>query len=116
MKMCMLGKPLVAGVKGRAVGLGAVLLAYCDIVVAEPCASFMTPYPKLGCFPEAAATTLLPQVIGLAPVCESILNATVYICMFVFTLMPTNDERGETEYARMKMSILISNEWNHYSN
>lgn len=65
-KVCMLGKPLIAGVRGRAVGLGTVLLCYCDMVLAEPGCTFSTPYPRLGCFPEAAATTLLPHVIGLS--------------------------------------------------
>ncbi|CAH1398099.1 unnamed protein product [Nezara viridula] len=65
-KVCMLGKPLIAGVRGRAIGLGTVLLCYCDMVLAEPGCTFSTPYPRLGCFPEAAATTLLPHVIGLA--------------------------------------------------
>lgn len=100
-KVCMLGKPLVAGVRGRAVGLGTVLLAYCDIVVAEPCASFMTPYPKLGCFPEAAASTILPHVIGLAPAKKLLLGCAKVSCVeaescgLVTRLVPEGELRHE---------------------
>lgn len=80
-KVCMLGKPLVAGVSGRAVGLGAVLLAYCDIILAEPGSSFTTPYPRLGCFPEAAATTLLPHVVGLAQAKKLLLGCAKISCV-----------------------------------
>ena len=59
-------KPLVAGVQGKAVGIGTTLLLHCDYVVLADDAELSTPFVKLALVPEAASSVLLPARIGHA--------------------------------------------------
>jgi enoyl-CoA hydratase/carnithine racemase len=57
-------KPLVAAVKGAAVGFGTTLLPHCDAVVAGESASFAMPFVRLGLVPEFGSSYLLPAIAG----------------------------------------------------
>lgn len=57
-------KPIVAAVQGLAVGVGTTILLHCDLVYAAEDARFMMPFINLGIVPEAAATVLLPLLVG----------------------------------------------------
>lgn len=57
-------KPLVAAVKGQAVGIGTTLLLHCDLVVVAEDAKLTTPFGNLALTPEAAASLLLPATVG----------------------------------------------------
>lgn len=57
-------KPLVAAVRGPAVGFGTTLLMHCDAVVAGPSAAFAMPFTRLGLVPEFGSTYVLPLMAG----------------------------------------------------
>ncbi|QPQ54031.1 enoyl-CoA hydratase/isomerase family protein [Allosphingosinicella flava] len=57
-------KILIAGVQGRAVGIGTTMLLHCDFVVAAEDAVFTMPFIDLGLVPEAASSLLFPRMVG----------------------------------------------------
>jgi len=59
-----LDKPVVAGVRGRAVGIGLTLLLHCDLVVVAHDALLSAPFVNLALAPEAASSILLPMILG----------------------------------------------------
>lgn len=57
-------KPLVAEVRGHALGVGTTLLLHCDVVIAASDATLGLPFVPLGLVPEFASTRLLPELLG----------------------------------------------------
>jgi len=57
-------KPLVAGVRGVAVGIGFTLLGHVDIVVLADNARMRAPFAALGLCPEAGSSVTLPRLLG----------------------------------------------------
>ncbi|MEO1612244.1 MAG: crotonase/enoyl-CoA hydratase family protein [Pseudomonadota bacterium] len=57
-------KPLIAGVEGLAVGVGATTLFQCDLVYVAENADIRTPFVDLGLVPENASSHLAPRIMG----------------------------------------------------
>ena len=57
-------KPVVAVVRGHAVGIGTTLLLHCDLVYAANDARLQLPFVNLGLCPEYASSYLVPRLIG----------------------------------------------------
>lgn len=66
-------KPVVAIVRGHAIGIGTTLLMHCDLVFVADDARLQLPFVNLGLSAEYASSLLLPLIIGKAKATELLL-------------------------------------------
>ena len=72
--MLDLGKPLIARVNGPAVGLGATLAVYCDIVIAAQSAVLGDPHVRVGLVAGDGGALMWPLLIGFQRAKEYLLT------------------------------------------
>ncbi len=90
-------KPLFAAVEGRAVGIGATMLLHCDMVFSAKKSSLCFPFVKLGVVPEAAASYLLPRLIGYQQAFEKLVLGEAFLAEEAYEIGMVNHlcEEGE---------------------
>jgi 2-(1,2-epoxy-1,2-dihydrophenyl)acetyl-CoA isomerase len=59
-------KPVVAGVKGPAVGIGCSLALACDLILASQSAYFLLAFVNIGLVPDGGSSAFIPSRIGMA--------------------------------------------------
>ena len=69
--------PVIAAIKGDAVGLGLELAMACDIRIGTMGARFGLPAVRAGSMPSAGGTQRLPRLVGLAKALEMILTGAL---------------------------------------
>lgn len=71
-------KPVVAVVRGHAIGIGTTLLMHCDLVYVADDARLQLPFVNLGLCPEYASSYLLPRLVGQQKAAELLLLGEVF--------------------------------------
>ena len=66
-------KPVIAAVKGPALGIGTIMLLHCDLVYAADDVRFSFPFINLGLSPEGGTSYLLPRLAGSRKAMEMVL-------------------------------------------
>lgn len=73
--ICALEKPLVAAVRGCAIGYGMTVLFHCDVVYVGESVRMRMPFANLGLVTEAAACYMAPLAIGRKQAAELLFTA-----------------------------------------
>ncbi|MGR9271174.1 enoyl-CoA hydratase (plasmid) [Rhizobium leguminosarum] len=92
-----LDKPLVAAVRGAAVGSGATMLTYCDFVYAGDTAKLQYPFINLALVPEFGASFSLVDQVGYLRAAEIVLlghpfSAQQALAMGLVTTVVADDD------------------------
>ncbi len=102
-------KPVVAVVRGHAIGIGTTMLLHCDLVYAADDARLQLPFVNLGLCPEYASSYLVPRLVGQQKAAELFLlgepfsGADAAELGLVTQSVPWDEL---TEYARAKITRL----------
>ncbi|WP_457591690.1 enoyl-CoA hydratase/isomerase family protein [Geoglobus sp.] len=73
--ICSYPRPVVAFVKGYALGAGFSIALACDAIVSERDAVFSTGFAKLGIAPDMGVSYLLPKTVGLKRALSLLMSA-----------------------------------------
>ena len=64
--MLMVEQPIIGAINGDAVGLGATIALFCDVVIAAEKARFGDPHVKVGIVAGGEAAIIWPALIGVS--------------------------------------------------
>lgn len=106
-KIIQIPKPVIAMVRGYAVGAGMNFVLACDVVFASEDAKFAQTFVRLGIIPDAGGLCLLPLAVGLHRAKELMFSAELIDARrahemgFVNRVLPTERlEEETTAFAR----------------
>lgn len=94
-------KPVVAGVRGAAVGVGCSLVLACDLAVAAESAFFQLAFTKIGLMTDGGLSALLPAAIGraranrLALLAEKLSATDAFEWGMISHVVPDGDYEGQ---------------------
>ncbi|MEQ1753358.1 MAG: enoyl-CoA hydratase-related protein [Micropepsaceae bacterium] len=74
-----LEKPLIAKVRGPAIGLGCTVALFCDVIFAADTARFADPHVKVGVVAGDGGAVIWPQLIGYAKAKEYLMTGDAII-------------------------------------
>jgi 2-(1,2-epoxy-1,2-dihydrophenyl)acetyl-CoA isomerase len=94
-------KPVIAAVRGPAVGFGADLALACDLRVLAPNAYLQEKFVAIGLMPDGGGSFWLPRLVGIGRALEYLLLGTRIDAPLALSLGLANrvaeDERGEAQ-------------------
>jgi len=104
-------KPLIAAVRGRAIGFGLTFLLHCDLVFVAPDAQISAPFARLGFSPEAGSSLLLPARVGTRRAFEifarnHVLSGSEAVEWGIATLAVNSQDLEETATQEVRRLIL----------
>jgi enoyl-CoA hydratase/carnithine racemase len=73
-KIASTPQPVIAAVRGYAIGAGAELAVNCDMIVTTDTAAFSFPEAALATYVGGGITALLPRIVGLARATELLMS------------------------------------------
>ena len=109
--LVMLECPMVAAVRGRAIGIGFTLLLHCDLVYVAVDAKLTAPFVDLALVPEAASSCLLPARLGHArafavfALGESIGGEAAMRAGIANAALPSNSVETAARSAAIKLAV-----------
>ncbi len=97
-------KPLIAAVRGSAVGIGTTVLLHCDLVLASDTARFALPFTRLGLVPEFGSSLVLPMLAGKVQASHVLLTGETFDTNRAVQLgivsQPVNDQEMDAAAAQ----------------
>ncbi|MEI6867427.1 MAG: enoyl-CoA hydratase [Actinomycetes bacterium] len=103
-------KPLIAAVRGYAVGIGTTLLLHCDLAFASDDALFSMPFVSLGLVPEAGSSLLFPRLVGHSKASEIFLTGRNFTAAEALEMRLINEISDDPLAAALKVAELIGNQ------
>jgi enoyl-CoA hydratase/carnithine racemase len=101
-------KPLIAAVKGHAVGVGTTMLLHCDVVIASETAKFSMPFTSLGLVPEAGSSMLFPALVGYQRAAKIFLTGEEFSPEYAREIGLVADVVSDAEGEALKIATLIA--------
>ncbi|MDP3896367.1 MAG: enoyl-CoA hydratase-related protein [Mesorhizobium sp.] len=96
-------KPMIAEVRGHAVGAGAGLALVCDTIVMGESASIGFPFFRVGLVPDFAIAYTLPRRMGFAQARQALLYARSYKGLEALQAGIADDVAGDADVAAKAM-------------